>query len=245
MDEKVPRDLILACVHLAQQVSEEDERVDSRKAKEKKKTLQALLSLQDQPDVSWGDNMADLLWSLYASSPLQSKARQYIVQMLLGWAQRRDLPFYSAVEAAYQLYRMSPKGSEERQQAAQMLLTQARWPTVTMKQSVEAVVALSQVCPLRSKEREEGIEVLSALAQRPDLSVEDAWVFITLDFDFAPISIIETTPVLKRRQLALRKDLLNALAQRSDLTSEQAMHIAQALSVFSDPQRPHGYHTTR
>ena len=113
-----------------------------------------------------------------------------------------------------------------------------------MKQSVEAVLALSQVCPLRSKEREEGIEVLSALAQRPDLSVEDAWAFLTLDFDFAPISIIETTPALKRRQLAVRKDLLLALAQRSDLTSEQAMHIAQALAVFSDPGRASGYHTT-
>lgn len=95
---------------------------------------------------------------------------------------------------------MSPKGSQERQQAAQMLLTQARWSTLTMKQSVEAVLALSQVCPLRSKEREEGIEVLSALAHRPDLSIEDAWTFITLDFDFVPLSIIEATPALKRQQ---------------------------------------------
>jgi len=248
MDEKIPRTLILACVDLAQHVSEEDGRVyptgRNRKTQEKKEALQALLSLQDQPDVSW-DTIADLLWCVYASSPLQSTARQRIVQMLLGWAQRQDLPFSLAVEAAFRLYRMSPKGSQERQQAAQMLLTQARWPTLPMKQSVEAVLALSQVCPLRSMEREEGIEVLSALAHRSDLSVEDVWAFITLDFDFAPLSIIEAAPALKRQQLALRKDLLLALAQRSDLTTEQAMHIAQALYVFSDPGRPRGYHTTR
>jgi hypothetical protein len=113
---------------------------------------------------------------------------------------------------------MSPKGSQERQRAVQMLLTQTRWPTITMKQSVEAMLALSQVCPLRSKEREKGIEVLSALAHRPDLSVEDAWAFITLDFDFAPLSIIETTPALKRQQLAERKDILLALVafERTD-----------------------------
>ena len=128
MEKKVPHDLILACVRLAQHVSEEDERVEttgrSRKAKEKQEALQALLSLQDQPDISW-ETMVDLLWSVYVGSPLQSKARQQIAQMLLGWARRRDLPFFYAVEAAYQLYRMSPQKSQERQQAAQMLVTQA------------------------------------------------------------------------------------------------------------------------
>jgi hypothetical protein len=87
MEENVPRILMLACVGLAQQVSEEDERVPptrrSRKTKEKKEALQALLSLRDQPDVSW-DTMADLLWSVYARSPLPSKTRQRLVQMLFG-----------------------------------------------------------------------------------------------------------------------------------------------------------------
>ena len=246
--ENVPRDLILACVRLAQRVREEDEKGDttdrSRKANEKKTALQALLNLKNQPSVSW-DDLGDLLWTLYARSPMQSIARQQIVQMLLDWAQRQDLPFYHVVEAAHTLYGMSPKGSQEKQQAVQMLLTQACWPTVTMRQSVEAVTALCFASPLRSKEREQGIEVLSALAQRPDLSVEDALVFITLDFDFAPITIIDATPASKRRQVALRKNMLEALVQHSDLTAQQEAHIAEALSVLSGPLQPARYHTTR
>ena len=124
-----------------------------------------------------------------------------------------------------------------------MLLTQARWPDITMKQSVEAATALCHASPLRSKERDEGIQVLLELAQHPHLSVEDALTFITLDFDF--VTIIDTTSaLLKKRQLAVRKQMLQALAQRSDLTSEQAVQIAEALSVFSDAQ-PRGYHSSR
>jgi hypothetical protein len=234
MDENVPHDLVLACRRLAQQLSEEDEGLDapssSRKSKEKKKALQALLSLGDQRHFSLND-LIDLLCAVYKSSPLQSKARQHIAQVLLAWAQRRDFPFGDAVEAAHTLYLISPKGSEEKQQAIQMLLTQARWPNITMKQSIEAVTALCYASPLRSKERDQGIMVLLELAQRPHLSVEDALAFITLDSDHM-CTIYTTSAVLTKRQLAVRKQMLEALAQWPDLTSEQAMQIAEALSVL-------------
>jgi hypothetical protein len=131
MDENVPHDLVLKCRRLAEQLSEDDEGLDTtsrrRKSKEKKEALQALLSLGDQ-----------------------------------------------------------------------------------------------------------GILVLLELAQRSDFSVEDALAFITLDSDH--VSTIYTTyALLKRRQLAVRRQMLEALAQRSDLTSEQAAQIAEALSVVSDP----------
>jgi hypothetical protein len=125
---------------------------------------------------------------------------------------------------------MSSKVSEEKQQAIQMLLTQARWSDIPMKQSVEAVTALCYASPLRSKERDQGILVLFEVAQRPHLSVEDAWAFITLDTDH--MCIIDTTSALLReRQLAVRKQMLEALAQRPELTSEQAKHIAEALGL--------------
>src|SRR5438105_2673646 len=120
MDEKVQHDLALECRRLAQQLSEDDEGLDttsrSRKSKEKKEALQALLSLGGQGHFSW-DDVTDLLWTIYESSPVQSKARQQVAQMLLAWAQRRDVPFSDAIEAARALYRMSAKGSEEKQQA--------------------------------------------------------------------------------------------------------------------------------
>lgn len=47
-------------------------------------------------------------------------------------------------------------------------------------------------------------------------------------------SIYTTSVVLTKQQLAVRKQLLEALDQRSDITSEQAMQIAEALSWFSD-----------
>jgi hypothetical protein len=147
------------------------------------------------------------------------------MQMLLDLAKRRDLPFGDAVEAAHTLYRMAPKGSEEKQQAIQMLLAQAQWPGVSMKQSVEAVLALCFASPLRSKERQQGIQVLLDLAQRPDLSVEDALVLITLDSDM--MALIASTPAWEKRQQASRKQMLEAVAQHSDLTSEQVVQIAE------------------
>jgi hypothetical protein len=233
MDENVPHDLVLECRRLAQQLSENDEGLDitnrSRKSKEKKKALQALLSLGDQGHFSFHD-ITDLLCAIYGSSPFQSKTRQHVAQVLLAWAQRRDLPLGDAVEAAHTLYLISPKGSEEKQQAMQMLLTQARWPNITMRQSVEAVTALCYASPLRSRARDQGILVLLELAQRPHLSVEDALAFMTLDSDH--ICTIDTTSaVLTKRQVALRKQMLEALTQRPDLTSEQAELIAEALAV--------------
>jgi len=233
MDENLQHDLAFACRRLAQQLSEDDEGLDtssrSRKSKEKQEALQALLSVGNQRHFSFND-ITDLLCAVYESSPLQSKARQHVAQVLFAWAQRRDLPFGDAVEAAHTLYRISPKGSEEKQQAIEMLLTQARWPDIPMKQSVEAVTALCYASPLRSKARDQGILVLLELAQRPHLSVEDALAFMTLDS--AHMCIIDTTSaLLKKRQLAIRKQMLEALAQRPDLTSEQAEHIAEALSV--------------
>ena len=238
MDEHVQQDLALACRYLAQQLNEEDEGLDTTnrrwKSKEKKEALQALLSVGNQDHFSFHD-IADLLCAVYAGSPVQSKARQQVAQMLLTWAERRDLPFGDAVEAAHTLYLISPKGSQDKQQAAQMLLTQARWPHITMKQSVEAVTALCYASPLRSKERDQGILVLLAVAQRPDLSVEDALAFMTLDSDHMS-TIATTSAVLTKRQVAVRKQMLGALAQRSDLNSEQAEHIAEALSAFRDGQ---------
>ncbi len=73
------------------------------------------------------------------------------------------------------------------------------------------------------------------VAQRPDLSVEDALTFITLDSDHL-CTISTTSAVLTKRQVAVRKQMLEALGQRSDLTSEQAAQIAEALSSFSDVQ---------
>jgi hypothetical protein len=228
MDENISHDLALACRRLAQQLSEDDEALDttshSRKSKEKKEALQALVSLGDQRHFSFND-ITDLLCAVYESSPLQSKARQHVAQVLLAWAERRDLSFGDAVEAAHTVYRISPKGSEEKQQAIQMLLTQAQWPGITRKQSVEAVLALCYASPLRSKERRQGILVLLELAQRPDLSVEDALVLITLDSDM--MALIASTPAWEKRQQASRKQMLEALAQHSDLTSEQAMQIAE------------------
>jgi hypothetical protein len=238
MDENVQHDLALECRHLAQQLSEDDEGLDttsrSRKSKEKQEALQALLSLGDQRHFSFHD-IIDLLCAVYQGSPFQSKARQHVAQVLLAWAQRRDLPFGDAVEAAHTLYLISPKGSQDKQQAVQMLLTQARWPNITMKQSVEAVTALCYASPLRSKERDQGILVLLEVAQRPDLSVEDALAFITLDSDYM-FTIYTTSALLTKRQVAVRKQMLEALAQRSDLTSEQAAQIAEAFSSFSDVQ---------
>ncbi|SRR6266487_1145601 len=212
MDENVSHDLVLESRRLAQQLSEEDEGLDtpsrSRKSKEKKEAIQALLSVGDQRHFSFHD-ITDLLCAVYESSPLQSKAKQYVAQVLLAWAERRDLPFGDAVEAAHTLYIISPKGSEEKQQAIQMLLTQARWPNITMKQSVEAVLALCWASPLQSKERKQGIQVLSELAQRPHLSVEEALVFITLDWDH--MMIIGSTPAWEKRQRAIRKQMLVAL----------------------------------
>ena len=238
MDEHVQQDLALACRHLAHQLSEEDERLDttsrSWKSKEKQEALQALLSVGNQDHCSFYD-ITDLLCAVYAGSPVQSKARQHVAQMLLTWAERRDLPFGDAVEAAHTLYLISSKGSQDKQQAVQMLLTQARWPNIPMKQSVEAVTALCYASPLRSKERDQGILVLLEVAQRPDLSVEDALAFITLDSEHM-CTIATNSAVLTKRQVAVRKQMLEALAQRSDLTSEQGAHIAEALSVFSDGQ---------
>jgi len=237
-DENLPYDLALECRHLAQHLSEDDFRLDtpsrSRKSKEKQEALQALLSVGDQHHCSFHD-ITDLLCAVYQGSPFQSKARQQVAQVLLAWAQRRDLPFGDAVEAAHTLYLIRPKGSQDQQQAVQMLLTQARWPNITMKQSVEAVTALCYASPSRSKERDQGILVLLEVAQRPDLSVEDALAFITLDSD--DICTISTTSAwLTKRQVAVRKQMLEALAQRSDLTSEQAAQIAEAFSSFSDAQ---------
>jgi hypothetical protein len=238
MDEHVQQDLALACRHLAQHLSGEDEGLDttsrSRKSKEKQEALQALLSVGNQRHFSFHD-ITDLLCAVYVGSPLQSKARQHVAQMLLAWAERRDLPFGDAVEAAHTLYLISPKGSQDKQQAVQMLLTQARWPNITMKQSVEVVTALCYASPLRSKEREQGILVLFEVAQRPDLSVEDALAFLTLDSDHM-CTIATTSAVLTKRQVAVRKQMLEALAQRSDLTAEQVEQIAEALSVFGDGQ---------
>jgi len=233
MDENLPDDLVLECRRLAQQLSGEDEGLDttsrSRKSKEKKEALQVLLSVGDQRHCSFNE-ITDLLCTVYESSPLQSKARQHVAQLLLAWAQRRDLPFGDAVEAALTLYLISPKGSQDKQQAIQMLLTQARWPDVTMKQSVEAVEALCYASPHRSKERDQGILVLLELAQRPDLSVEDALAFITLDSDYM-CSIYTTSALLTKRQVAVRKQMLQALAQRPDLTSEQAGLVAEAFGL--------------
>jgi hypothetical protein len=229
MDEHVQHELALACVRLAQQITEADEEMQrtgpSRTSKAQQEALQALLSVGDQPHLAFDLHLGEVLWQLYATSPPQSNARQRVTQMLLDLANRRDLPFGDAVEAAHILYRMAPKGSEEKQQAIQMLLTQAQWPGVTMKQSVEAVLALCYASPLRSKERQQGIQVLLDLAQRPDLSVEDALVLMTLDSDMT--ALIASTPAWEKRQQASRKRLLQALAQRSDLTSEQAVQLAE------------------
>jgi hypothetical protein len=238
MDEHIRHDFALACRQLAQQLSEEDEGLDatshSRKSKKKQAALRTLLSVGDQHHFSFHD-IIDLLCAVYAGSPSESKARQQVAQLLLAWAERRDLLFGDAVEAAHTLYRISPKGSQDKQQAIQMLLTQARWPNSTMKQSVEAVTALCYASPLRSKERDQGILVLLEVVQRPDLSVEDALAFITLDSDHL-CTIATTSAVLTKRQVAVRKELLEVLAQRLNLTSEQAAHIADALSSFNDGQ---------
>lgn len=69
------------------------------------------------------------------------------------------------------------------------------------------------------------------MAQHPHLSVEDALTLITLDSDH--IGVIGTTSAsLDRQQLAVRKQMLEALSQRPDLTSEQTEHIAKMLAVI-------------
>ena len=64
MDENVQHDLALECRHLAQQLSEDDFRLDttsrSRKSKEKQEALQVLLSGGDQRHFSFND-LTDLL----------------------------------------------------------------------------------------------------------------------------------------------------------------------------------------
>lgn len=233
MEKNLPDDLVLECHRLAQQRSEEDEGFDttssSRKSKEKNEALQVLLSVGDQRHCSFHE-ITDLLGTVYENSSLQSRARQHVARLLLAWAQRRDLPFGDAVEAAHTLYLISPKGSEDKQQAIQMLLIQARWPDVTMKQSVEAATTLCYASPLRSKERDQGIQVLLALAQRPNPSVEDALAFITLNSD-QMLTISTTSASLTKRQVAARKQMLEALAQRPDLISEQAEFVAEALGL--------------
>ena len=85
MDEYIQQNLALACRHLAQQLSEEDEGLDttsrSWKSKEKKEALQALLRVGKQDRFSFYD-ITDLLCAVYAGSPVQSKARQHVAQML-------------------------------------------------------------------------------------------------------------------------------------------------------------------
>jgi hypothetical protein len=233
MDENVLHNLVLECRCLAQQLNKDDEGLNtpnrSRKSKEKKEAIQVLLNVGDQHHFSFQD-ITDLLCTLYESSPWQSKARQQVAQVLLAWAQRRDLPFGDAVEAAHTLYIISPKGSEEKQQAAEALLTQARWPNITMRQSLEAVKALCYASPLRSKWRDQAILVSLELAQRPHLSVKDALTFVTLGYDHMCM-IGSTSALLEKRELAVRQQMLQALAQRPDLTSEQAALITESLSV--------------
>ena len=233
MDENVQHDLVLECRRLAQQLSEGDEspgiNVRSKRAKEKREALQGLLSLDDQHPLSF-DDLTGFLCDIYENSLLQSTSRQLVVQVLLAWAHRRNLPFHDAVQAAHALYCISPKGSEEKQQAVEALLTQARWPDISMRQSLEAVKALCYASPLRSKWRVQGILVSFELAQRPHLSAEDALAFITLDSDHMCI-IGSTSALLEKRELAVRKQMLQALVQRPELTSEQAEIIAEALSV--------------
>ncbi len=89
--------------------------------------------------------------------------------------------------------------------------------------------------PLTIKGEGSGILVLLEMAQRPDLSVEDALAFITLDSGYM-CTIYTTSALLTKRQVAVGKQMLEALAQRSDLTSEQAAQIAEAFSSFSDAQ---------
>ncbi len=238
MNEHILYDLALACHRLAQQLSEDNEELNrttsSRKFKAQKEALHVLLHLGGQRPYSW-DEITDPLWTLYTSSPVQSKTRHQIATMLLDWSKRRDLPFGDAVEAAQILYRMSQKESTEKQQAIEMLLTQARWPGISMRQAVEAATALCYASPVRSRERNQGIEVLFEVAQRPHLSVEDALAFITLDSGF--MAIIDTpSALLKKRQLAVRKQMLETLSLRSDLTSEQTAQIAEALSAFGEAQ---------
>ena len=233
MDENVQHDLVLECRRLAQQLSEGDEspgiNVRSKRAKEKREALQGLLSLDDQHPLSF-DDLTGFLCDIYENSLLQSTSRWLVVQVLLAWAHRRNLPFHDAVQAAHALYCISPKGSEEKQQAVEALLTQARWPDISMRQSLEAVKALCYASPLRSKWRVQGILVSFELAQRPHLSAEDALAFITLDSDHMCI-IGSTSALLEKRELAVRKKMLQALVQRPELTSEQAEIIAEALTV--------------
>ncbi len=232
MDRYLRQDLALACIHIAQQILEEDELAERRghapQLRARQEALQELVDLG--PDASF-DLMTDLLWRLYRSSSARDKARHLVAQQLLEWAGRRDIAFSAAVGAAYTLYRMSTRGSEEHQQAIQMLLGQTCWPGVSMAQAVEATMVLCMVSPLRSEERKLAIQNLSELAQRPGLTVEDILVFVTLDSELVMMTIASTR-ALEEEQLALRKQLLLALAQRPDLTPKQSAQIAEALATF-------------
>lgn len=231
MDENLQRGLVQDSIHLAQQIIADGEAElttgGSRALKTRKKALQTLLEAQDQQQFFSSEEISDAFWTLYADSPPQSKTRQHIASVMLAWAQRRDLPFGDAVEAAHSLYRMGKhhKGPVEKQQAAEVFLIQAQWPDLTMKQIVETICALCYASPGHLPEKKRAVDLFFALARRPNLSVEDTLAFITLDSDI--IMLIGSTRAQQAQERALKQQMLKELAERSDLMEEQRVLITK------------------
>jgi len=192
-----------------------------------------LFGLVRQEDITANDAV-DVATAFYVLSPQGSREQQEAVQLLLALAKRRDIPFGETVEAAHNLYVQSPHGSQERKLAIEMLLAQAHWPDTTVAQAQEAAQALSfaRGRGMLSKDWNRAIQALIELAQRPDLSFED-----TVVLDDQRISV-DSTKALVKQQLAAKKQMWEAVAQRPDLTLAQRLEVAQAIKDYTEALHP-------
>jgi hypothetical protein len=165
-----------------------------------------------------------------------SQEQQEAVRILLALAKRRDIFFGDTVEAAHTLYIQSPKGSQARELGVEMLLAQAHWPDTTVAQAQEAAQALAfaRGPGMLSKDWNRAIQALIELAQRPDLSFEDA---VVLDDQR---SSVDSTKALVKQQLAAKKQMWEAVAQRPDLTLAQRPEVAQAIKDYTEALHPSG-----
>lgn len=191
--------------------------------------VQLLRDLARREDIAATDaiNAAGTLCALdLPGSPEQQEA----VRILLALAKRRDIFFGDTVEAALTLCIQSPKGSQARERGVEMLLAQARWPDITVAQAQEAAQALAfaRGRGMLSKDWNRAIQTLIELAQRPDLSFEDAMVL-----DDQRISVYSNKALVKQ-QLAAKKQMWEAVAQRPDLTLAQHSEVAQAIKDYTE-----------
>jgi hypothetical protein len=232
MTSSISPTLALALAGFAQALLAEDETRQTRRrprANGRSKAgaaLQYLLDLPQAPEASF-EQATDALWTLYESHPPGAPLRHQVATLLFELAQRRDVPFSDAVEAAHTLYHLArrKRTPQEKDRAIRLLLEQARWPGISMEQSIEAALALGYASPFHSQERNQAANALIELAQRPHLSAEDALAVIDN-------CTLASTAALVRQQEESKHRLLLQLVERDDLTAEQVAKVQDALRSY-------------